>query len=308
MSSKSRKKLSQTQKEAILFDSDFSCCICRNRNKPIQIHHIDENPANNQMDNLAVLCLEDHDKATIKGGLGCQMTPGLVKKFRDEWLEIVSSRRNKHLHSQLSEIDLHQSFLEALACHEIIKLEHKILQCDLNSEVPPLYDLWAYTFYQYGIPTKARIMDLLYTLATHVNAGMSAKVAKTIEGLAMNSLPIFSLVAPERKTPSQGQIDVLISANCVGSTMAYHATKRLQDIKVVAAGAQIMSSVLRYAKLNALDKLYKQVNKDFEDIIKMAVQINFTDAKEWLRFMQADALALDGDELPIVPRDVQMKI
>jgi len=42
----------------VLFASDNTCCVCRERGKRIQIHHIDESPSNNVFENLAVLCLE----------------------------------------------------------------------------------------------------------------------------------------------------------------------------------------------------------------------------------------------------------
>src|SRR6266487_675808 len=38
---------------SVLFRSDRTCCICRERGKPNQIHHIDEDPANNDPANLA---------------------------------------------------------------------------------------------------------------------------------------------------------------------------------------------------------------------------------------------------------------
>lgn len=312
MTSKKRIKLSQTQKDAILFDSDFRCCICRDNKKPPQIHHIDGDPANNDSDNLAVLCLEHHSDVSCKGGFGCSWSPELIKKYRNSWLEKVSSQRDKHLQPPLSEvlsdIDMHQSFLDALACHEIIKQDRKICQADWMGKIPLLDDLYIYTSYDYGIPPKAKMMDLLYNLAICACVKMPEEVAKKIEFLALNSLPVTSLVGPAHKAPSEQQINVLMSANCVGRTMAYHATERLKNIKVVAAGAQIMSSVLRYAKLNKLDDLYKLVSNDFKEIIDLAVKIDFQDAQKWLSFMQADALALDGDVLPTMPEDIHRNL
>jgi hypothetical protein len=50
----------------VQFASDRTCCVCRVKGKPFQIHHIDENPANNEFKNLAILCLEYHNE-TQKG-------------------------------------------------------------------------------------------------------------------------------------------------------------------------------------------------------------------------------------------------
>ena len=45
----------------LLFASDHTCCVCRDRGRAVQIHHIDEDPANNTEENLSVLCLLCHD-------------------------------------------------------------------------------------------------------------------------------------------------------------------------------------------------------------------------------------------------------
>jgi len=78
----------------VLFRSDNTCCICRERGKTVQIHHIDENPTNNAPENLSVLCLECHNKTQIKGGFGRRFNASLVVKYRDDWIERVKLRRD----------------------------------------------------------------------------------------------------------------------------------------------------------------------------------------------------------------------
>jgi len=78
----------------VLFASNNTCCICRERGKPLQIHHIDENPSNNVFENLSVLCLECHNATQKKGGFDRKLDAPLVTKYRDEWFERVTSRRN----------------------------------------------------------------------------------------------------------------------------------------------------------------------------------------------------------------------
>ncbi|OQY01112.1 MAG: hypothetical protein B6I26_05815 [Desulfobacteraceae bacterium 4572_130] len=79
----------------ILFISDRTCCVCRERGKRVQIHHIDEDPSNNFPGNLSVLCLECHDETKIRGGFGKHLTAPVVKKYRDEWLLRVQQRRDE---------------------------------------------------------------------------------------------------------------------------------------------------------------------------------------------------------------------
>jgi hypothetical protein len=78
----------------VLFASDNTCCVCRERGKTIQIHHIDGNPSDNVFENLSVLCLECHNDTQLRGGFGHKLNAPLIIKYRDEWLERVKRRRN----------------------------------------------------------------------------------------------------------------------------------------------------------------------------------------------------------------------
>lgn len=79
----------------ILYLSDHTCCICNDRGSRVQIHHIDENPANNDLENLAVLCVNCHDKAHIKGGFSRKLNSKVIIKYRSEWIKRVKRRRNR---------------------------------------------------------------------------------------------------------------------------------------------------------------------------------------------------------------------
>ena len=74
------------------FLSDRTCCICRTPNKGTQIHHIDENPFNNDIENLAVLCLECHSKTQMKGGFVRRLSPDVIKEYNKSWRDIVKRK------------------------------------------------------------------------------------------------------------------------------------------------------------------------------------------------------------------------
>ena len=56
-----RKKIPPQIKETLLNLNAGVCCVCRSRGLGVNFHHIDENPSNNALDNIAVLCVKDHD-------------------------------------------------------------------------------------------------------------------------------------------------------------------------------------------------------------------------------------------------------
>lgn len=77
----------------VLYLSDRTCCVCRRKGKPVQIHHIDGNPRNNDINNLAVLCLDCHNETQISGGFHRKLDAEQVRLYRDDWLSIVASER-----------------------------------------------------------------------------------------------------------------------------------------------------------------------------------------------------------------------
>ena len=77
----------------VLFNSDRTCVVCRNKGKPIQIHHIDEDNSNNDWNNLVVLCLDCHNETQIKGGFHRKLDSGQIILYRDDWYSIISRDR-----------------------------------------------------------------------------------------------------------------------------------------------------------------------------------------------------------------------
>jgi tetratricopeptide (TPR) repeat protein len=90
---KKRVQIPPAAQAKIQFDSDRTCCVCRQPGKPFQIHHIDEDPSNNDPKNLAVLCRDCHDQTMIRGTFNRRLSPDVVTLYRDDWLAVVAQRR-----------------------------------------------------------------------------------------------------------------------------------------------------------------------------------------------------------------------
>jgi hypothetical protein len=93
MSKKDRAEISKHIAARVLFLSNRTCCVCRREGKPVQIHHIDENPANNAVANLAVLCFDCHRETQIRGGFDRKLDAEQIVLYRDDWYAVVSQRR-----------------------------------------------------------------------------------------------------------------------------------------------------------------------------------------------------------------------
>lgn len=79
----------------VMFAADRTCCVCNERGKFIQIHHIDENPSNNVFGNLAVLCLEHHNETQLEGGFGRHLDAAQVQRYNEDWRNRVAERRKR---------------------------------------------------------------------------------------------------------------------------------------------------------------------------------------------------------------------
>ncbi len=78
----------------VLFLSDRMCCVCHERGSSLQVHHIDEDPSNNDIGNLAVLCLECHAKTQTKGGFGRKLDQHQILAYRENWYKRIKNIRD----------------------------------------------------------------------------------------------------------------------------------------------------------------------------------------------------------------------
>ena len=77
----------------VLFRLDRRCCVCHKTG--VQIHHIDNNPANHVFENLAALCLDCHNETLIEKGFHRKLDARQIILYRDSWLAQVSKMREE---------------------------------------------------------------------------------------------------------------------------------------------------------------------------------------------------------------------
>jgi hypothetical protein len=78
----------------LLFLADRTCCVCRQRLRPVQIHHIDDDPTNNVIENLAVLCFDCHRETQIRGGFDRKLDAAQIQLYKVDWNRRVEAQRS----------------------------------------------------------------------------------------------------------------------------------------------------------------------------------------------------------------------
>ncbi|MEJ1375860.1 MAG: HNH endonuclease signature motif containing protein [Candidatus Sedimenticola sp. (ex Thyasira tokunagai)] len=115
---KQREKISDDLAADVMFASDRTCCVCRSEKQKVQIHHIDKDPSNNDIDNLAVICLYCHSDAHTNGAFVRNLTPEIICLYNTSWREIVHLRLNVPNEESGRKELAAEAFLEAsLDCH-----------------------------------------------------------------------------------------------------------------------------------------------------------------------------------------------
>lgn len=110
---KLRRRVPSNAADELLVRNRHTCCVCRVPGRSVQIHHINEDPSDNDEVNLAVVCLECHSKATSTGGLGRRLSAGAVRKYKRYWEHLCQHEPWRSL-PELTGRDIRQPWFAAI--------------------------------------------------------------------------------------------------------------------------------------------------------------------------------------------------
>jgi hypothetical protein len=86
---KQRKTIPLTIKHILFYNCARTCCVCKNPNHPIQIHHLDEDTSNNIYKNLVALCSICHNEAHTHHKLTNNLTIKELIHHKSKWEENI---------------------------------------------------------------------------------------------------------------------------------------------------------------------------------------------------------------------------
>ena len=95
-----RKNLTPQQKEKLLSMNAGVCCVCKIGGRGVNFHHIDGNPSNNALKNIAVLCVKGHDAChrpwayTEMNHL--ELGAKRILEYKREWEALVEEAQKEH--------------------------------------------------------------------------------------------------------------------------------------------------------------------------------------------------------------------
>lgn len=98
-----RAKIAESVQSKLLVDCRRRCCLCfgLNRDTAIksgQIAHIDRDPKNSDINNLAFLCFDHHNEYDSRTSQSKGITKNEVLSFRDELISIIKTTFSQKVH------------------------------------------------------------------------------------------------------------------------------------------------------------------------------------------------------------------
>ncbi len=94
---KARTPIPEDVSAEVKFLSAGVCCICHDPGRPTQIHHLNEDPSDHSLENLAVLCLDHHTEAGTTRPFVQDLDAKSIRLYREDWHQTVRERRDAGL-------------------------------------------------------------------------------------------------------------------------------------------------------------------------------------------------------------------
>jgi hypothetical protein len=287
-----RRRIPQSTQDELLFNANHTCSICRERNKDVQIHHIDGTPDNNELANLIVLCLDCHSRVTGTRGLGKAYSPGEVRRFKRSWEQNVHDARQpsrpqpQYQKQTLSQIDV-------IVC-EILALDPR------SNRVAQLLEvLFELHLYRGDTEVDRKIIEGLKHIAL-----MSGFRSSRLQSLVADKLyeMCFHYVGPEDLPMDAAGLDLILEAiDGLGSLTSFNAEfgRGIEALDDITENAQNFFEIgMWYENPQICDKVIKLHREALDGCYDKGDVIGFPEGREALRRSLEEQRGHLGEEQP----------
>lgn len=284
-----RKNIPNATEGELLFRADYKCCVCNKRGD--HIHHLDEIPSNNNIDNLVFLCFPHHNEASIKNSLSKTLKKEAIIKYRLHHYKVIENKRKKELGEldrpikQLTEEKLLTVTKTALIILELENIKSSYFFADWNKRSEMINELSKYVNH-----TNNRlahdIIEFLSMAASQTRAGMTEDVASNILAKILSFCPSLHI-----KEDRKQAIELAKQCIYIGDSIAYDSFIHLRKINIAMYGLTIMKFIYRQANENNITELKKEVLSAYKRLqtnLERPDRTDLIDAQEILKTFKED--------------------
>lgn len=289
---KKRTKIPKATDAEVVFKSDMKCCVCKKKGD--HIHHLDGKPDNNKFENLALLCFEHHELASIKGNIGKKLKKEAIVKYRNQHYQEIENARKRALgvfdnpiKNNFSEELLLSTTKTAIILVELDKIKNKYFGAEWEERSDILHEISIYHDHMTHRLSFA-VLDFLELASSQTRAGLTESVAIAIDSLVLTYCHPFDNSKPKQKKQSieLGKLGIRI-----GENIAYDSFIHLRDLNLAMWGLTIIKYVYREAKREGIKELVEEVKNVYKGLgntLKRPERDDLGNAQQMLKEFYAD--------------------
>ncbi|TAJ07158.1 MAG: HNH endonuclease [Nitrospirae bacterium] len=309
---KRRRNVPASIADKVAYMADMLCCACEKRGH--QIHHIDSNPSNNDLDNLVLLCFEHHDEVTSRGGLSRKLSPGILRQYRKALYRKIEARREMSSVFKLAKSkkaltntdQLFQLMLDAVTVREVQKVYQQCGRHEWEHASEVARQLRWFTD-SIGHRARHAILEILDDISSGARFGIPAHVAKSVACVAFDALPVRGLRTPSKHRITPEETELLHYGLSIGLNLAYDGALYIHNLEVVEAGGELLWKILRYARINKHKVLLQNTLREFDTAEDAAARANNTAALTLLKVQRKHGMS-GNHRHPEYPLDLNEKL
>lgn len=262
----SRKKIPDEVQAEVIFKSNRECVVCGNHKRGDHIHHIDGDNSNNKFENLAFLCFDCHNEASLTGNLRKKHTPKTIIKFRDHKYQAIATERENSLRIFNSPVigltteDLLTISKSAIIIIEIEKLKEEYFSADWRkrSEIISKLDKFSgHTNFRVAVD----VFNFLSIAADQTRSGMTTDIAVSIFSLLIAFFPYS-----ENDEENQKTIELANECANIAFSLVYDTLIYLRNYNIAMYGLTILKYIYIKGKRQKLRQLIDKVNETYKEI------------------------------------------
>ncbi len=289
-----RKKIPKEIADELIFKSDRKCCVCKELGK--QIHHIDGDTENSNVENLVFLCLNHHDEVSKSGGISRNLSPGLLRKYRSLLFQSVIEERRvtpsakvevNSTKSQTEESTFQQAY-DASVVRSIHDSLWTLDYEDWNTVREWISRLDQYT-YRVGETAALYILDAMYDIACRARRGMPGTVALAIKSVCRSYVYSLNTLHAPHDSWSLEMKQLLDLSAAIGAVLAYDGSLRLNDGAVFAAGTSLLWRALKAAIETGDIDFIDRIEQNYQVAVNGASRSKLEHSLDLIQFEKAYA-------------------
>lgn len=234
---------------AVMVKSRTACCICFRRGH--QIHHIDGDPSNNDLDNLILLCFDHHEQASSKQTLAKNLKQDALKELRDNWWAKVEADLTPTftipITNDISTNSLRMLISDVMTCLEIRKLRSTFTNSDWDSTNEFVARLGAFQDFA-GYEARKMVLIELEDIAAQCRYRMPATTAYVLASTARDHLPGFPAAEGRNELEREADSQLFEIGLQIVDALIYDGAVKLNNLGIVETGAELLWQITSRAR------------------------------------------------------------